>query len=323
MINSIKTLKLFYQRPILIEKIWGGNLLSGVFRKPCSDNKFIGESIEFSPIRIDANVLFLLTEDGFKEDKNFSFDEKDSLLFKLINSKEDLSIQVHPSDEIAQQLENKHYGKSEAWFVLRSEPGSKVGIGIRERISVSEIVAHCKKGDLSDFLNWIPVTVGDLLYIPSGTIHAIGAGLILAEIQQPSDITYRLFDYNRKDKNGSPRQLHLDKALLAINNKAMGRTFMEKIQSIRDEFKKTNHVALDFFCIDRYVSSDVISELHINCGGFSLFFVESGCVRLSFEDAPTVFFFKGETFGILSKDIDALNVHLRGVMIKFSKNSCE
>lgn len=125
----------------------------------------------------------------------------DALLVKYIFTSEALSVQVHPSDD---QAPEGHRGKEECWLILNAEPGARLGIGFSDKIGADALRAAARDGSIEHLLTWHPVTTGDFFYIPAGTVHAIGAGIGLIEVQQNSDITYRLYDYGR------PRELHLD-----------------------------------------------------------------------------------------------------------------
>lgn len=138
------------------------------------------------------------------------------LLIKLIDAKDNLSIQVHPSDDYALKNENS-FGKTEMWIVLSNEPGAGLYVGLKQDCSKELIKEKLENGTLLDLLNFFPVKEGDVFLINSGTIHAIGKGVRIMEIQQNSDLTYRLYDYNRLDKNGNPRELHIQKALNVID----------------------------------------------------------------------------------------------------------
>ena len=134
------------------------------------------------------------------------------ILIKLIDAKKDLSIQVHPSDEYALANEGQ-YGKTEMWVVLDAEPGASLYYGFDHEVSREEFARRVGDGTLTEVLHKVPVKAGDVFFIPSGTLHAIGAGVVIAEIQQNSNVTYRVFDYGRLGADGKPRQLHVEKAL--------------------------------------------------------------------------------------------------------------
>lgn len=134
------------------------------------------------------------------------------VLIKLIDAERDLSIQVHPSDEYALAHEGQ-FGKTEMWVALEAEPHACLYYGFEREVSREEFARHIADGTLTELLRKVPVKQGDVFFIPSGTLHAIGAGLVIAEIQQNSNVTYRVFDYNRVGADGKPRPLHVEKAL--------------------------------------------------------------------------------------------------------------
>lgn len=135
------------------------------------------------------------------------------LLVKLIDANEHLSVQVHPNDAQAAALEGEPWGKTEAWHILKAEPGAEIVLGTREASDVELLRQHIEAGTLEHRLNHLPVEAGDTVYIPAGRIHALGRGIVAYEVQQQSDITYRLYDWNRRDANGKGRELHVDKGL--------------------------------------------------------------------------------------------------------------
>ena len=138
------------------------------------------------------------------------------MLIKFIDAKDNLSVQVHPSDEYAMRYENL-YGKTEMWYVIDCEKGAKLYVGFNRETDREEYLRHLENGTLADLLGAFEVKPGDAYFIPAGTIHAIGKGNLIAEIQQTSDITYRVFDWNRKDAQGRSRELHTELALDAID----------------------------------------------------------------------------------------------------------
>ena len=206
-------------KPIIKSYIWGGD-----YFKPYREGDFdnISESWELS-LRKDNNVLVeglnkSLSEVIAKDDlgpatKRFPYFP---LLIKLIDAKDNLSIQVHPSDEYA--LEKEHsFGKSEMWHIIDADKDAGLYVGLNKDYSKEEIEKKLKDSSILECLNFYKVKPGDTFLINPGTIHAIGKGVRLIEIQQNSDLTYRLYDYLRIDKNGKYRELHIDKALDVID----------------------------------------------------------------------------------------------------------
>lgn len=215
--------------PILKDKIWGGTKLKSLFNKAAETDK-LGESWELSGYEGDESVV----TNGFLAGNNLTelieiymgeligdkiFDEYGlsfPLLFKLIDANENLSIQVHPGDEVAAERHNS-YGKTEMWYVVDADAGAELIIGFSKDCDREEYLAALENGKVEDLLQKVPVTKGDVFFIPAGLVHAIGKGVVVAEIQQSSDITYRIYDYKRTDDNGNERELHTEQALDVIN----------------------------------------------------------------------------------------------------------
>jgi mannose-6-phosphate isomerase len=215
--------------PILKDKIWGGTKLKTIFGKDAETDK-LGESWELSGYEGDESVVTNgilagnnLTElieiymgelvgDRIFDEYGLSF----PLLFKLIDANENLSIQVHPGDEVAAERHNS-YGKTEMWYVVDADPGAELIIGFTKNCTRDEYLDALEEDKVEDLLQKVVVKKGDVFFIPAGLVHAIGKGVVVAEIQQSSDITYRIYDYNRKDDKGNERELHTDLALDVIN----------------------------------------------------------------------------------------------------------
>ncbi len=138
------------------------------------------------------------------------------ILVKLIDAAKDLSVQVHPDDDYALKYENS-LGKTEMWYVLQATPDAKLVHGFRRDVTEEEVRAAAEDGSIEELLNYVPIRPGDLFYIASGTVHAIGAGALVAEVQESSNITYRLYDYNRVGADGKKRPLHVEQALRVMN----------------------------------------------------------------------------------------------------------
>ena len=215
--------------PIFKERIWGGEKLEKELHKPIHQ-PLIGESWEVSTVKGDISVidngtlkgtsLQALIEQapeallGSAVYKRFGTDFP--LLIKFIDAAQDLSIQVHPNDALAKARHNS-FGKTEMWYIMEADPNASIIIGFNRNVSKEEYQSHLENKTLSQLLNYEKVSHGDMFFIPAGKIHAIGAGVLLAEIQQTSDITYRVYDFDRKDKNGNYRELHTELALDAID----------------------------------------------------------------------------------------------------------
>ncbi|KGN94771.1 mannose-6-phosphate isomerase [Porphyromonas sp. COT-108 OH2963] len=210
--------------PILKEIIWGGHRLEPFKGLPSSEKK-IGESWEISLIPGSISVVAegslkgrllsdLISEYGSEllgRQVYEKYGDTFPLLIKYIDAAADLSIQVHPNDEIAQQRHHS-FGKTEMWYVVDAAPDATLKTGFREKISETEFVARSEDGTIADALASYRVNKGDLFFLPAGRIHAICSGCLVAEIQQNSNITYRIYDYKRKDADGNERELHTELA---------------------------------------------------------------------------------------------------------------
>ena len=209
--------------PAFKDYLWGGERLKSDFNKK-SNMSPLAESWELSAHKDGESVVasgeysgLALTEyigavgrEALGE--NSAKYDYFPLLVKLIDAKGDLSVQVHPSDEYA--LENEgEYGKTEMWYILDCEEGAGLYYGFSRDVSREEYASAIKEGRLTEILNRVAVKKGDAFFIPAGTVHAIGAGIVICEIQQNSNTTYRVYDYMRRDKDGNLRPLHIDKAL--------------------------------------------------------------------------------------------------------------
>lgn len=220
-------------KPLLKERIWGGRALAekrGTAKQKADKDLVIGESWEVSGVEGDISVVsngFLkgnnlqeLVETYMGElvgDKVFQrFGHEFPLLIKYIDAQDKLSVQVHPDDALSAKRHNA-YGKTEMWYVLGCDPGAELLIGLKDGVTKDHYLRAVEDGTVGDLLNSIPVKPGDTFFIPAGTVHAIGAGMLIAEIQQTSDVTYRVFDWNRTDKEGNPRELHTELAVDAID----------------------------------------------------------------------------------------------------------
>ena len=251
-------------QPILKDKIWGGEKLNQYFNKASSSNK-LGESWEVSTVPNDISVvangelkghslqeLVNFYKSEFLGEKNWKrFGEEFPLLIKFIDAKEDLSIQLHPNDALAKQRHNS-FGKTEMWYVMQADEDANLIVGFIKKVNKETYLKHLENKTLPKILNFDKVKEGDSYYIEAGRVHAIGAGVLLAEIQQTSDVTYRVYDWDRVDANGNERELHNDIAIDAFDFKMKDdfRIDYEKQKNTSNEmiscpFFTTNFIELD------------------------------------------------------------------------------
>ncbi|WP_437399609.1 type I phosphomannose isomerase catalytic subunit [Flagellimonas lutimaris] len=249
-------------KPILKERLWGGTKLNDVLDKPI-ESDITGESWELSGVEGDisevsngdlagTSLQSLMDNQGealLGKSVVERFGNEFPILIKFIDAKQDLSIQLHPNDELAKERHNS-FGKTEMWYIMDADPGAKLIVGFNKDVEKEEYVKSLEEGTLTDLMNYEEVGEGDTFFINTGKIHAIGAGVLLAEIQQTSDITYRVFDFNRRDKEGNLRELHTSLAVDAID--------YEK----KDDFK-----------VDYPKQKDTVNPM-VNCPYFKTNFME-------------------------------------------------
>lgn len=252
--------------PVILEKVWGGNKLSGYNKRAKGSN--IGESWETGFIEEDTPVLV-----------------------KLIDARETLSVQVHPDDECAARIENAKCGKSEAWVVLECDEDAFIIYGFNRPVRKEEFRELLMRGMACDVLNYVKVKQGDCIYIPAGTVHSLGKGVLVYEVQQPSDLTYRIYDWDRRDEQGKGRELHIDKALEAIS-------FSLELPPITNIYTSSKN---GFFNIvnSQYFESSYRGLNHkerqsYEAGRFRVVTAISGSILVRFEDSM-ILLHKGES----------------------------
>lgn len=208
------------------------------------------------------------------------------LLIKLIDAKDSLSIQVHPDDEYALRVEGE-YGKSEMWYILEADEGAYIYYGFNRDITKDELAERIKNNTILEVLNKVPTKKGDAFFIKSGTVHAIGGGNVICEIQQNSNTTYRVYDYDRRDKDGNPRQLHVDKAIEVSN--------LRKAPQIGEAHADGVLAECNYFTVNKLELSGR-EKIEIDKASFrSVIIVDGGCLfrlggeELKFEKGDSVF----------------------------------
>lgn len=219
-------------KTIYKDKIWGGHKIKSHLHKDFGDLPNCGETWEISGVKSDVSIVangalegeslaVLLEQYGadLVGDKVYKhFGNIFPLLVKFIDASEDLSIQVHPDDELAKKRHNS-FGKTEMWYIIEADPGSTLIAGFNRELDEKTYLEYFNSGRLTEILNKEDANAGDVFFLPAGRVHTIGKGLLLAEIQQTSDITYRIYDFDRVDDKGNKRELHVEEALAAIDYK--------------------------------------------------------------------------------------------------------
>ena len=243
------------------------------------------------------------------------------VLVKLIDAKRDLSVQVHPSDEYAYTQEHGQNGKTEMWYVMDAEPDTRIAYGLHHTISVDLFRKAIEDGSVEKYLQMVPARKNDLFFIPAGTVHAIGAGCLIAEIQQSSNLTYRLYDYNRTDRNGNKRQLHLEKGLAVANLEAMP----EPRQPMR-LLRYSGGTASELLCRCQYFQVERVlvnteqrrglASFHVSPESFEVFLFLDGCGSMFCEDSMLQFF-KGDCVFVPAGTAD-IQMHARTEFLRIS-----
>ena len=287
--------------PILKDRIWGGTKLHSELGKPIP-TPTTGESWELSGVPGDVSIIANGRLKGKSIDdviKAFPqevlgrsvanrFGDHLPLLFKFIDAREDLSIQVHPNDELARARHNS-FGKTEMWYIMHADPGARLIVGFRDKCTPEDYLSHLNNNTLPSILKEEPVAAGDVFFLETGTVHAIGAGVLLAEIQQTSDITYRIYDWDRTDAQGNPRQLHTEEALEAMHYDAA---------SARTEYSKAPNNHNTVVDCPYFLTSFIPLEGTLNVSADGESFVVYMCVEGSASigfDSETVEISRGQT----------------------------
>ncbi|TYP96083.1 mannose-6-phosphate isomerase type 1 [Tenacibaculum adriaticum] len=279
--------------PILKDKIWGGEKLMSLLNKN-SDRKDIGESWEISDVEGDTSIV----KNGDLQGNNLKdliktyksdlvgkkvykhFGDKFPLLIKFIDAKEALSIQLHPQDELAKKRHNS-FGKTEMWYVMQADKKANLIVGFKKDTNQEEYLHHLENKSLTEILNIDEVAKGDVYFIPTGRVHAIGAGVLLAEIQQTSDITYRIYDWDRQDSEGNYRDLHTEEAIGAID-------YTAQKSYITDYEKKENQsstiVSCPYFTTNILPISKTVSVNHKDKDCFVIYMCVVGEVEFTYQN---------------------------------------
>lgn len=291
--------------PVLKQTLWGGDKIIP-FKHLNENLPNVGESWEISAVEGSESVVANGADKGltlpemvrkYKEElvgeaNYMRFGNKFPLLIKFIDAKLDLSIQVHPNDELARKRHNS-FGKNEMWYVIAADKGAKLISGFAEQITPKEYKERVYNGTFAEVLQTCEIKPGDVFYVPAGRVHGIGAGSFIAEIQQTSDVTYRIFDYNRKDQNGKTRELHTNQAMDAIN-------FADVQDDFRTEYELTENepievVASPYFTTSVYDMTEEITCDYSELDSFVIFICTEGSCKITDDSKNELTLCAGDT----------------------------
>ncbi|MFP7477169.1 mannose-6-phosphate isomerase, class I [Terribacillus saccharophilus] len=300
-----------FLEPALQERIWGGTKLADVFgyKLPSSHT---GEAWVISahpngPSKIQNGALAGKTLLDAWQNHRELFGEHNNedypLLVKILDAKTDLSVQVHPADDYAQKVENEPYGKTECWYVVDAEPGAEIVFGHHAQTK-EQLEQMIDKGEWDQLLKKMPVKKGDFVYVPSGAIHAIGAGIVILETQQSSDITYRVYDYDRKDDQGKERELHLDSA------KAVS-----TVPHVTNETKKSP-VANGALTEQQLVQNEYFTVYHWQLAGNVEMKAPDSFLQVSIIEGYGEIILEGHSYPLNKGDHFVLPVHINNYTLK-------
>lgn len=321
----------FLLKPSGKDYLWGGNRLNDDFNKnidlsplaetwECSTHPD-GPSYVVTGKHTGKSLIEVLKENPKYLGTHPRTKGELPILIKFIDAKKDLSVQVHPSDEYARINENGQLGKTEMWYVLNASKNATLVHGFNCDISKEAVRKSIENGTIENYLNKVPVHKDDIFYIESGTVHAIGAGTLIAEIQESSNLTYRLYDYNRVDKNGKLRELHIDKALDVMN--------LETSKEVRQPIRVHNYkkgYASELLCRCKYfevhkekINTENCREMYsfqTQSNSFHVLLCINGCGTL-ISPTERIPFFKGDCIFVPASSpklkihgiVDLLNVN--------------
>jgi mannose-6-phosphate isomerase len=280
-------------RPHFKDKLWGGQKIRTVLGKDFGSLPNCGETWELSGVPGNVSVVesgplagrdlvSLIDEFEYKLVGDHVFRQYGSefpLLIKYIDAADDLSIQVHPNDDLARKR-HQSFGKTEMWYILQADKGATLNSGFNRKVSRREYVEAVEAGTLTDLLNIEPVAADDVFFLPAGRVHYIGKGILLAEIQQTSDITYRIYDFDRTDDKGQRRELHTEQALEAIDFTVHPeyKTRYEKAQN-----EATTLVDCPYFTTNRLDLTQPLDRDYFGLDSFKIFIGLDGAATLRTE----------------------------------------
>lgn len=287
----------FVFKPILKERIWGGRTLEQLYRKPLPPNVPVGESWEISDRQGDVSVIangplagkdlrWLMEHHGRELLGNArSLNGRFPLLIKILDAREKLSLQVHPPASKASALGGEP--KTEMWYITDAAPTSELYAGLKQGVTREQFASKISDGTVADCFHRLPIRKGDAMFLPSGRVHAIGAGLVIFEIQQNSDTTYRVFDWNRVGLDGKPRELHVPESMESIDFADFEPGLAAGAALKQRGFVKRDLVSDPLFTVQSY-SAEVPAEMELATGTMHIIGVVEGAVNLNASQQPSL-----------------------------------
>jgi len=309
-------------KPILKERLWGGTKLRDVLNKPI-ESDITGESWELSGVSGDISEVSNGTLQGTSLQELITlhgesllgksvverFGNEFPILIKFIDAKQDLSIQLHPNDALAKRRHNS-FGKTEMWYIMDANPGSQLIVGFNKDVEKTEYIESLESGNLLNLMNYEEVNEGDTFFINTGKIHAIGAGVLLAEIQQTSDITYRVYDFDRRDKDGNLRELHTSLAIDAIDYEQKNdfKVNYQKYKDVTNAMVDCPYFKTNFLDLSKNIGLDVSQR-----DSFTIYMCVGGEAKIS-NDWGTTDIKKGETV-LIGASSSNINIDTKGAKL--------
>lgn len=299
-------------QPALHVRVWGGRRLADVLHKSLPDDQPYGEAWEVHDTSTVANgphtgrsLGSLIAEYGTDLlGEGNPPEEGMPLLLKFLDSQQWLSIQVHPDDALARELEGDPRGKNEAWIILHADEGAQLIAGVKPGSTLSQLAEAIQTGTLEQHVIFYTPHVGDVLYVEAGTIHALGPGLLVYEIQQSSDVTYRLYDWNRMGVDGKLRPLHIEKGLR-----------VSRLDSQLQPAQPRGSVLLQtpYFTVQRHTLDGTFPLQLLTQGRFHLLTCVEGAAAVAYEDTTTPLTL-GETV-LIPASLTAVDLHGTGIIL--------
>lgn len=297
--------------PIYKTKIWGSNKCNTILHKADAPSEFCGESWEISGIENDCSIvangelagntlneLIDIYMDELVGTKVLDkYDHEFPLLLKFLDVNDLLSLQVHPNDTLAERRHNS-LGKTEMWYIVQADNDAEITVGFNKTIDKDIFIEHALTNRLQDIISTTKVKAGDAFYIPAGLVHGGGKGLLIAEIQQSSDVTYRIFDWNRTDIDGNKRELNLDMSLDALDYSSKADYRASFTKNINEP---SQIISSDYFAINRLEFDQPFDKDYSLLDSFVIYMCINGSFSIETNENETVKISKGQTVLIPAK----------------------